>query len=77
METYRFQVIIELDEEGLYVAEVPALHGCHTQGKTFEEAIENIKEVIAMCVRELREDGHPVASRFPEVIGIKTLEITV
>ena len=77
METYRFQVIIELDEEGLYVAEVPALHGCHTQGDTFEEALENIREVIAMCVRELREEGKPIHPRFPEVIGIKTLEMDI
>jgi hypothetical protein len=42
METYRFQVIIEPDEDGLYVADVPALQGCHTQGETFEEALDNI-----------------------------------
>ena len=47
MDTYRFQVIIEQDEDGFFVADVPALAGCHTQGKTFEEALENIREVIA------------------------------
>ena len=56
METYRFQVIIEQDEDGLYVADVPSLAGCHTQGQTFEEATENIHEVIAMCIQELREE---------------------
>jgi predicted RNase H-like HicB family nuclease len=55
METYRFQVIVEQDEDGFYVADVPALAGCYTQGKTFEEALENIREVIAMCIQELRE----------------------
>jgi len=35
MTTYRFQVIIELDEDGFYVADVSSLQGCHTQGKTF------------------------------------------
>lgn len=39
-------VIIEKDEAGYYVAEVPALPGCFTQGKTYEEAISNIKEAI-------------------------------
>jgi len=57
METMRFQVIIELDEDGFYVADVPALPGCHTQGRSFEEALENIREVIAMCVQEMRYEG--------------------
>jgi predicted RNase H-like HicB family nuclease len=77
METYRFQVVIEIDEKGYYVADVPALAGCHTQGRTFEEALENIREVIEMCVQELREDGKEIDSEYPEVVGIKTLEIAV
>jgi predicted RNase H-like HicB family nuclease len=77
MEKYRFQVIIEQDEDGLYVADVPALQGCHTQGRTFEEALENIREVIAMCVQELREEGKTIEPHYPEVVGIKTVEIAV
>lgn len=41
-----FQVNIEKDESGYYVAEVPALPGCLSQGKTIAEATENIKEAI-------------------------------
>ncbi|MBN1899793.1 type II toxin-antitoxin system HicB family antitoxin [Candidatus Sumerlaeota bacterium] len=77
MNKYRFQVIIEQDEDGYFVADVPALKGCHTQGKTFEEAIHNIHEVISMCIQELIEEGQPIESRYPEVIGIKTIEIAV
>jgi predicted RNase H-like HicB family nuclease len=77
MERYRFQVVIEQDEDGYYVAHVPALKACYTQGKTFEEAMENIREVIAMCVQELREDGVEIETQYPEVIGIKTVEIAV
>ena len=77
MSVLRIQVLIEQDEDGLFVADVPALQGCHTQGRTFEEAIESIKEVIAMCVQELREEGKPIEVAYPEVIGIKTLEIPV
>ena len=77
MEKYRFQVIIEQDEDGLYVVDVPTLEGCHSQGKTFEEALENIREVISMCVQEMREDGKNIESHYPEVVGIKTLEIAV
>ncbi|GBD99353.1 hypothetical protein BMS3Abin07_01388 [bacterium BMS3Abin07] len=42
----KLRVIIEQDESGYYVAEVPALPGCLSQGKTYEEAIANIKEAI-------------------------------
>jgi len=77
METYRFQVIIEQDEDGMYAADVPALAGCHTQGTTFEEALENIREVIRMCVQELREEGRPIVAAYPEIVGIKTIEIAV
>ena len=42
METSRFQVNIEPDEDELYVANVPVLQGCHTQGEMFEEALNNI-----------------------------------
>ncbi|MBM4038953.1 MAG: type II toxin-antitoxin system HicB family antitoxin [Planctomycetes bacterium] len=51
-----FQVIIEQDEAGYYVAECPALKGCYTQGKTREEAMENIKDVIRMCVEQMEKD---------------------
>ena len=42
----RLRVIIEQDEKGYYVAEAPALPGCLSQGKTYEEALDNIKEAI-------------------------------
>jgi predicted RNase H-like HicB family nuclease len=57
MSALRFQVIIEQDEDGLYIAECPALQGCYSQGETFEEALINVREVIEMCVREAEEDG--------------------
>jgi predicted RNase H-like HicB family nuclease len=77
MPTYRFQVVIEQDEEGLYVAECPALEGCYTQGGTFEEAVANIQEVIRMCVRELEAEGQPIEPRYPEVVGLKTIEVAL
>ena len=42
----KLHAIIEQDEAGYYVAEVPALPGCLSQGKTYEEAVANIKEAI-------------------------------
>jgi predicted RNase H-like HicB family nuclease len=75
--TYHLQVIVELDEDGKFVASCPALQGCYTQGDTFEEALTNVRDVIEMCLAELREEHRQVDLRFPEVVGIKTIEVTV
>lgn len=75
--TIHLQVVIEIDEDGVYVASCPALQGCHAQGDTFEEALLNIKDVIDMCVEELRDEGRLTDLRYPEVIGIKTVEVSL
>jgi len=75
--TYQLQVVIEVDEDGKYVAWCPALQGCYTQGDTFEEAMDNIRDVIEMCLEELREEKKTIDLRYPEVIGFKLVEITV
>jgi len=77
LKNYSLQVIIEQDEDGIFIAECPALQGCYAQGKTYEEAIKNIKDVIAMCIEELREEKKKISLRYPEVIGIKSLEVAV
>jgi len=46
----QFKILIEQDEDGLYVASVPELPGCYTQGKTLEQARERIKEVIELIL---------------------------
>ena len=45
-----FNVIIEQDADGYFVASVPSLKGCHTQAKSLDELIERIKEAIALCL---------------------------
>ncbi len=45
-----FTVIIDKGEDGFYVGSVPALKGCHTQGKTIDELLKNIKEAIELCL---------------------------
>jgi len=47
-----FTVLIEQDEDGYYVATVPALKSCYTQAKTLEALYPRIKEVIALCLEE-------------------------
>ena len=77
MKNYHLQVIIEQDEDGVFIAECPALQGCYAQGKTYEEAIENIKDVITLCIEELKEGKKKINLKYPEVIGIKSLEVVV
>ncbi|HUT55123.1 MAG TPA: type II toxin-antitoxin system HicB family antitoxin [bacterium] len=57
----KLHVRIEKDEAGYFVAEVPALPGCFSQGRSREEAIENIQEAIAgwLEVMESRQEEHP------------------
>ncbi|TAN47067.1 MAG: type II toxin-antitoxin system HicB family antitoxin [Candidatus Methanoperedens sp.] len=45
-----FTVLIEQDEDGIYLAKVPDIIGCYTQGKTVEQAMERIKEAIQVCL---------------------------
>jgi len=51
-----FDVVIIEDETGGYVAFVPALPGCHTQGETIEETIENVKEAIELYLETLTDE---------------------
>ena len=55
----KLHVKIEKDEAGYYVAEVPALPGCYSQGKTYEAAIDNIKEAIEGWI-EVMESKQPL-----------------
>ncbi|HJH26190.1 MAG TPA: hypothetical protein C5S37_05295 [Methanophagales archaeon] len=52
----RLPVLVEKGEDGFFVVECPLLQGCYTQGKTLDEALKNIHEVIEMCVEEQKEE---------------------
>lgn len=71
MKKYTFPVIIETDEDGVYIASCPLFKGCHSYGNTIEEAIENIKEVIELCLEEIKEE------ELKGYIGTVTLEIPI
>jgi predicted RNase H-like HicB family nuclease len=60
-----FYVVIERDEDGFYVGEVPQLRACYSQGRTFDELMANIKEAIALCL----EEEQPAF--VPEFIGVQ------
>jgi predicted RNase H-like HicB family nuclease len=55
-ENMKFKVVLEKDEEGFYAVWVPALPGCYSQGRTEEEALENIKEAIELHLTALAEE---------------------
>ena len=65
---YKFTILIEQDEDGYYVATVPALKSCYTQAKTLEQLYPRIKEVIALCLKE----EEPTPMKF---IGLQQYEI--
>ena len=50
--TREFNVVIERDADGYFVASVPSLRGCHTQAKTLDALIKRIREFIALCLEE-------------------------
>lgn len=64
----KFRVLIEQDEDGIFVAEVPALPGCVTQGNTRDEAIHNVHEAIEVYLESLRDRGEPIPPSIDEEI---------
>jgi predicted RNase H-like HicB family nuclease len=56
----RYAVILREDEEGNWLASVPAFPGCHTWGSTKEEALRNAKEAVEGCIESLRAHGDPL-----------------
>jgi predicted RNase H-like HicB family nuclease len=64
-----FYVIIEKDEDGYYVGEVPQLRGCYSQGQTIDELMVNIKEVIQLCLEDENNDN------MSEFVGVQKVVI--
>jgi antitoxin HicB len=64
----RYRVLIEQDEDGVYVAEVPALPGCISQGKTRGEAVDHVKEAIAGYLESLQAHGEPIPPSISEEV---------
>lgn len=55
-----FNVIIEKDEEGFYIASVPELRGCHTQAKSLDKLMERIREAIELCLEVQDRESKPL-----------------
>jgi predicted RNase H-like HicB family nuclease len=63
----RFHITYDRDEDGMWVVECPAIPGCHSQGKTKEEATDNIKEAISLCLEVRAERGLPLTVETSQV----------
>ena len=69
----KFRVLIERDEDGVFVAEVPALPGCISQGTTRQEALQNVQEAIGVYLESLQERREPI----PPPIDEELVEVAV
>jgi predicted RNase H-like HicB family nuclease len=69
----KFRALIEPDEDGVFVATVPSLPGCVSQGATREEAVRNIREAVAGYLESLRERDEPI----PPSINEEVIDIAV
>jgi predicted RNase H-like HicB family nuclease len=67
----RFLITLFQDEDGMFIAECPAIPGCVSQGKTEEEATENIQEAIKACLEVRTEKGMPL------MISTREVEVAV
>lgn len=69
--TVHLPIIIEQDEDGVYIVSCPSFKGCHSYGKTIDEALANIRQVIDMCMEQVPADD---LNRF---IGFREMEVKV
>ena len=69
MNNREFFVVIERDEDGMYVGEVPQLQACYSQGRTLDELMMNIREVVELCLEEETEES------FSEFIGVQRITV--
>ncbi len=62
-------IIVEVDEDGYYIVSCPLFKGCHSYGKTIDEALENIREVIEMCLEKTDVEA------LNKFVGLRELEV--
>ena len=67
-----FNVIIERDSEGYYIASVPELRGCHTQAKSLDTLMKRVQEAIALCLEVEGEESEP-----REFVGVQRVLVEV
>lgn len=75
MKTYKFSVLIEHDEDGMLVARVPDLPGCHTQAKTMPQLLKRVEEAARLYLQVRKEEGETL---HPDTfVALQQLNITL
>ncbi len=69
MQKLHFPIIIEIDEDGYYIVSCPLFKGCHSYGETIDNALENIREVVEMCMEETKIE------ELNKFIGFREMEL--
>ncbi len=69
-----FPVILEKDEDGVYIVECPLFSGCYSQGRTVEQALKKIKEVIHLCLEE-KNNQELARAYVPQEMSLHTVTI--
>ena len=64
----KFRVLIETDEDGMFIATCPSLPGCVSQGKTRDEALTNVRDAMAAYVASLAKHGEPIPPSVTEEV---------
>lgn len=72
MKNLYFTVYIEQDEDGVFIGSIPTIPSCYAQGKTQEEMLKNLQEVLRLCLRNT--DHHNLENT--KFVGIQNLEIS-
>ncbi len=70
MNKRHFPVLVELDPDGIFIVECPVFAGCRSYGETLEEAMDNIREAIELCLEE--SDGSESGTVF---LGVRDIEL--
>lgn len=74
MTNYRFSIVVEKDDDG-YFASCNELQGCYTQGETYEEVLENIRDAISIHVEDRLESGEEIPQ--PKTVSLTLMELAV
>ncbi len=69
---HEFQVVVEQDEAGYHVAECAVLKACYAQAKTYQEVMDNIRDVMALCLADLKGKKLPPQ---PGTIGVRRVQV--
>ena len=75
MTVYSYKIFIVPDETGGYVVTCPSLQGCYSQGETIEEALENMREAILLCIEDLETEGEIIPDPSKSLIGTIMVDV--